>query len=432
MLLLIDKFYRLSQECRRVNIITNKNVINQNAIRYNMWKKLLSNEYYNDYLYYFNIVFNSNRKRFNYHLIFLKSIDPPDIKCKYCGKSVNRWVSYGYSDFCDSSDCIKSSYIERVNNSKETCLSKYGVDNTSKLKEVQDKRKQTCIDRFGVDHPLKSSIVKEKIKQTLIEKYGVEYLMQNKEIKEKVKQIMIDKYGGYTTQSEELNKKVKQTLLDKYGVDHPLKSEKIRIKLENTNLSRYGVKYIIKSPIIQDKIKQTNLSKYGVEYPLKSEIIRSKCNQTCIDHFGVDNPIKSPIIQDKIKQTNLSKYGTEYPQYRHYYYNNIYFDSSYELVFYKFCIDHNINIEREPSNPAIYYYTSKNNKKHRYYPDFKISYLDKTRLVEISSNYTWSTKSDEKKKVMKDNNILIILEDNIQKYFYYCKKINFNLDEYKI
>ena len=247
---------------------------------------------------------------------------------------------------------------------------------------------------------------------TNIENFGVKNVFSNKDIQEKIK----------------------QTNLARYGVENPAKSENIQNKIEQTNQIKYGNKYFIRSQTGQEKNKQTCLRNWGVECIFQSKEIQSNIRKTFLEKYGVEYLLRSEEFKNKYKQTCLDKYGSElfvtsdyFNQYCQYFYNNIYFDSSYELVFYKYCIDHNISIIREPINLEYYI----DNEKHYYYPDFKISYQDKTRLIEISSDYTWLTKSNEKKKLIHDNNILVLLDKDIQKYFNYCKKINFNYKDCK-
>jgi hypothetical protein len=66
-----------------------------------------------------------------------------------------------------------------------TCLQKYGFDNSTKSKIVQEKYKETCLKKYGVEHCFQSEKVKDKIKETMIKRYGVENPIQNAEIFEK-------------------------------------------------------------------------------------------------------------------------------------------------------------------------------------------------------------------------------------------------------
>ena len=45
---------------------------------------------------------------------------------------------------------------------KQTCLEKYGVENTSQLNETKEKAKQTCLEKYGVENYSKSLLFKQK------------------------------------------------------------------------------------------------------------------------------------------------------------------------------------------------------------------------------------------------------------------------------
>ena len=49
-------------------------------------------------------------------------------------------------------DRYGSAVYNNVDKAKETCMSKYGVSNPAKTKQVQDKMKATCLERYGVDN----------------------------------------------------------------------------------------------------------------------------------------------------------------------------------------------------------------------------------------------------------------------------------------
>ena len=57
--------------------------------------------------------------------------------------------------------------------------------------------KNTCIERYGVDNSSKSKIIKEKIKNTCIKKYSVDNFFKSKKIKQLNTEIQLKK--GYQT-----------------------------------------------------------------------------------------------------------------------------------------------------------------------------------------------------------------------------------------
>ena len=107
----------------------------------------------------------------------------PKHLCPVCGKSTKfRNIIYGYSEYCSVNCSYKDN--NRVLKIKETCKERYGVENPSQSKEIQEKKKDTCLKNHGVDCGLK---LKDKIKETCKERYGVENPSQSKEIQEKKK-----------------------------------------------------------------------------------------------------------------------------------------------------------------------------------------------------------------------------------------------------
>jgi hypothetical protein len=104
-----------------------------------------------------------------YYDKYLKKIDEGTCKTPECNNSCNFYsLTKGYNKHC-SRDCIreylnkngimKKRKIEKngfYNNnrkkSKQTCLSKYGVENISQLKEVQLKKENTCLKNNEYKH----------------------------------------------------------------------------------------------------------------------------------------------------------------------------------------------------------------------------------------------------------------------------------------
>ena len=137
--------------------------------------------------------------------------------------------------YCKS--CIKIIACERR---KQFCLEKYGCENASQSKIVQEKAKKTCLEKYGVEHTFQSESVKSKIKSVCLEKYGFENATQNKNIKNKCKLTCLEKYGvEYASQLKENRDKFKVTCLEKYGVENPTQNEEI---LEKSIKASYRTK----------------------------------------------------------------------------------------------------------------------------------------------------------------------------------------------
>lgn len=142
-------------------------------------------------------------------------------------------------------------------------------------------------------------------------------------------------------------------------------SEAIRKQTRETCFKKYGVENPFQSENIKNKIKETNLSKYGEEFPIRLVEFQEKSKETCLSKYGVDHVSKCYEINKRKK----SKY----------FYNNIWFDSGWELAYYIYLSDNNINFEYHPNISFKYVY---NNKEHLYFPDF----LVESELVDIKGN----------------------------------------------
>lgn len=92
-------------------------------------------------------------------------------------------------------------------------------------------------------------------------------------------------------------------------------------------------------------------------------------------------------------------------------YKSFWCDSTWELAYVIYCLDHNINIKR---NTKSYQYTY-NGKIHRYLPDFIVD----NKLVEIKGYYTELV--DIKAKAVNDLPLIILYEKDLKEYFDWVK-----------
>jgi len=143
----------------------------------------------------------------------------------------------------------------------------------------------------------------------------------------------------------------------------------------------------------------------GKELPYER---RSKktCSEACKHMLLKNNTIAAIKLHGgNLNPTRNAKYGT---------YKGIECDSSYELAYVIYCLDHNISVKR---NRQCFNY-SYNGEYHNYYPDFII---DDT-YVEIKNYWTEQVqaKIDCFPKHLKYQ---IIYKNGIKKYLTYCKKV---------
>ncbi|MGM9968820.1 MAG: hypothetical protein ACI35S_00320 [Anaeroplasma sp.] len=185
--------------------------------------------------------------------------------------------------------------------------------------------------------------------------------------------------------------------------------------------------------------KLTMLNKYGAETTLgKNSIIRDK----------ILNKLKTRDWSDSIQKrenTCLLKFGeksisnTEFfkrNKYKRYKFNEIYFDSSWEMAFYVYLKDHNIDFEYQPNIKFEYNF---NNKIHKYHPDFKVN----NEIIEIKGEQFFDNDKminpfdraqddlyEAKHQCMIKNNVIII--KNCEKYINYFIKKYGNIKDFKI
>ena len=237
--------------------------------------------------------------------------------CIICGKPV-KYTSGHYAKFC-SKECQYSDLGKKITKEIKikSNLEKYGVEHTSQLKEVTDKRTKNRADHVNE--------IQQHVRESLYKKYGAYDVMHIPHILQKIKNTNLKKFGvefplqQLKKENSEIYQKISQTCINKFGVDSPLKNKEVREKIKQTNIQKYGVDNLFKNDIIKEKIKQTNIQKYGVDYLFKSNIIKEKIKQTNIQKYGVDNPLKNKEIwkksQDNRQISSKSKLENNFLNY---------------------------------------------------------------------------------------------------------------------
>lgn len=130
-------------------------------------------------------------------------------------------------------------YKARIEKYKKTCLEKFGGENYFSKESIgYQKTKDTLMSKYGVDHIRHIPGIEEKIKKTNQEKYGYDYGLSSKEIIKKREQTYQKRYGNSITnafQVDWIKKKMKSTWIKKYGVDNPTKNPEILQKVFETS-----------------------------------------------------------------------------------------------------------------------------------------------------------------------------------------------------
>lgn len=144
--------------------------------------------------------------------LFQHELEEPPV-CTLCGKPVKfRNINLGYQHYC-SSKCSNSD-PNKIKQTKETCLERYGGVAPACSKEVSQKMISTAkehgYDFRGRTGPL-SEETKQKMKETCMERYGVENVMKLDEYKTKV---------SISINYDEIGEKIKNTWKEKEKAKH--------------------------------------------------------------------------------------------------------------------------------------------------------------------------------------------------------------------
>lgn len=244
--------------------------------------------------------------------------------CIICGKPV-KYTSGHYAKFC-SKECQYSDLGKKITKDIKikSNLEKYGVEHTSQLKEVTDKRTKS-----RADHVNK---IQQHVRESLYKKYGAYDVMHIPHILQKIKDTNLKKYGvefplqQLKKENSEIYQKISQTCINKFGVDSPLKNKEVREKIKQTNIQKYGVDYLFKSNIIKEKIKQTNIQKYGVDNPLKNKEIwkKSQDNRQISSKSKLENNFLNYLKLKYESDDIITQYKSkEYPYYCDFYIKSI-------------------------------------------------------------------------------------------------------------
>ena len=166
-------------------------------------------------------------------------------KCKICGKPVTSHHRQGreWSTYC-SAECRKADKDTIMENRRQNCLNKYGVESIAQVDAFQQKRKATMKAKYGTEQVFKSNYFKQKRHETVKEKYGVDFVTQSDEFKNKRVTTMLNKYGSAAPMNiPEIKQKIEQTNLEKYGTTAPILNSEVQKKRQNTLKEKYGEDY---------------------------------------------------------------------------------------------------------------------------------------------------------------------------------------------
>ena len=172
----------------------------------------------------------------------------------------------GYRTGCVLGNKCKSVSINRVENQKQTLLTKYGVNSVSNIPQLSAKKRASNLKKYGVEHHTQT----QQYKKVLTER------LQNRSNDEK----------------QRILEKTQQTNIQRYGVTHHMKVTSQQEKVAKTNVKRYGVVSPLQNAEIKSKFVQT-LQSRTVE---QLAIIEEKKRETLLENYGVDAPSKINLL----------------------------------------------------------------------------------------------------------------------------------------
>ena len=205
------------------------------------------------------------------------------------------------------------------------------------------------------------------------------------------------------------------TNLKRYHVKNTAQSEQAKAKYRKRMTEKYGPGIInsFQAKEVKEKAAQTKIEKHND--PNFNN--RKKAEETCLREYGVRHT--SQIYDVALKQRKKHQYL----------YKNILFDSTWEVVYYIYLEENNIQFTYHPKIKIPY--TDMYNKVHYYFPDFKVN----DKLIEIKGddqiqNGTMIDKSDPSKnyianakyQCMKNNNIEILTGKDLKPCFQLIKE----------
>lgn len=173
---------------------------------------------------------------------------------------------------------------------------------------------------------------------------------------------------------KQTKKQCEKTFIERYGVRSPMQNSAMKERIKNTIKEKYSCNFYTQSATFKEKSEHTKTIKYND----KTFNNRDKAKITMSTRYGAPTTLESSILQEKIKETCMQKYGCENPMQNHeiqtkahksIVFNDINFDSSWELIYYLYLKAKNIKFE---FHPKIKFSYSFKNEDHYYFPDFKI------------------------------------------------------------
>lgn len=241
----------------------------------------------------------------------------------------------------------------------------------------------------------------EKQQETLIKNYGSLENYKNQMVKNVLKttEERYKKLYGEDWRKEIYGKRSKETSLFRYGGEEGYKN-----KLSSELKSMWENKTDEERKNIFEHQLEGKERKYGNRWYNNN----SKCRATKLERYG-DEYYNNP---KKATETTIKRFGTKNVSYK-YFYDEIWFDSSWEVQYYEYLKKNSIEFEYHPCRIEM--------ENGRFYePDFLL--IKENQLVEIKNPHMLNDKGELydfanigetelyncKQKCMDENNVLVI------------------------
>lgn len=184
-------------------------------------------------------------------------LNGPPQYCEYGNKKQFATFDQGYRSGCVLGNKCKCVASLRMENQKKTLLKKYGVDATSRIPGIVDRRRQTNLQRYGADHPMKTDLIKTKLKESVAARSEQE--------------------------NQVIKNRARQSFQERFGVDHHMKLVDQQQKVKNTNTEKYGVEFPLQNATILENMKETWKNKT----PEQLQKIFDKTRRSMLEKHGV-------------------------------------------------------------------------------------------------------------------------------------------------
>lgn len=268
----------------------------------------------------------------------------------------------------------------------------------------------------------------EASKKTCQEKYGVDNVFQLDSVKKKIKANIAKNDPDYRKRVE----KAKNTCLDRYGVTNGGASKQALEKIMKTKKEKYNDSFYTN----RQKSAKTFKSHYNT--PESKQELKEKRIQGRINNYGTKENYINTMLEHQ-RKTCQEKYGVEYySQYPgrqikgfsrfKYYYDDYVFDSSWELAYYIWLKDQNVEFTVHPF--PIDYYDEEKQKYRKYFPDFIVA----DEYIEIKGDFLMegnNLKDKGKQKVIEEYEVGLITKEEIKPYLEYAKAKVGDLNQFR-